>query len=256
MLQPATPSGTPTRRRAHKLLGLALILVAFALALPAGASAFRFGGGAMAAATGNVTGRVTDAGGAGIGDIDVNAYLSDGSGGWDNVKTALTAADGACSLGGVPAGNCRIEFFDFYGAGYVAQFYNNKSTVEEADDVAVTVGATTSGIDATLISAAPTVTLKLNGLKSGAVRLGKSVTASGKVTPTSPAGGKVTLTVQMKKGSAWVKAKTASATITSTGAYSWKHKPTKKGAYRVQAKTAKTAAHAAATSEWLTFTVK
>jgi hypothetical protein len=54
---------------------------------------------------------------------------------------------------------------------------------------------------------------RLSGLKSGSPKLGKSVIATGAVTPTSLAGSKVTLTAQLKKGSKWVKAKAASATI-------------------------------------------
>ena len=76
------------------------------------------------------------------------------------------------------------------------------------------------------------------------------------MTPTSLAGSEVTLTVQKKTGSKWVKAKTALVTISSTGAYSWRYKPAKRGAYRVQAVIAKTAAHAAATTKWLAFKVK
>ena len=102
----------------------------------------------------------------------------------------------------------------------------------------------------------PTPTLKLSGLKSGAIKLGKSVTAKGIVTPTSLAGSKVTLTAQLKKGTKWVKAKTSSALITSTGAYSWKYKPAKKGAYRMKGAIAKTATHTAATTKWLAFKVK
>jgi len=50
MPQPATPAGTPTRRRANRLFGLALILVACSLALPAGASAYVSAGGATGSA--------------------------------------------------------------------------------------------------------------------------------------------------------------------------------------------------------------
>ena len=102
----------------------------------------------------------------------------------------------------------------------------------------------------------PKLTLKLGGLKSGAVTLGRSVTAGGALMPTSLAGSKVALTVQMKSGTRWARVKTASATINAAGAYSWKYKPTKKGAYRVQAEIAGTAAHAAARTAWRTFTVK
>ena len=87
----------------------------------------------------------------------------------------------------------------------------------------------------------PKLTLKLSGLTSGAVKLGKSVTAKGTVTPTSLAGSKVKLTVQQKKGGKWVKVKSAPRTIGATGAYSWKYKPAKTGAYRMQATIAETA---------------
>ncbi len=124
-----------------------------------------------------------------------------------------------------------------------------------------TVSVTTPGGTATSAASftvviTPTVTLTLSGLKSGAVKLGKRVTASGGVTPTSLTGSKFTLTAQLKHGTRWVKAMTFSALVASTGAYDSKFKPTKKGAYRLQATIAKTATHAAATTKWLTFKVK
>jgi hypothetical protein len=102
----------------------------------------------------------------------------------------------------------------------------------------------------------PTLTLKLSGLKSGAVKLGKRVTAKGKVTPTSLVGSKVTLTVQKKKGARWIKVKSAARTISPTGAYSWKYKPAKKGAYHMRATIAKSATNTAAKTKWRTFKVK
>jgi len=102
----------------------------------------------------------------------------------------------------------------------------------------------------------PKVTLKLSGLTSGAMRLGRRVTAKGKVTPTSLAGSKVTLTVQKKRGARWVTVKRVARTISASGAYIWKYKPAKKGAYRMKASIAKTAAHASAKTKWRTFKVK
>jgi len=209
---------------------------------------------ATLAPAGGVSGAVTNASAAGLGGIFVVAYLVNSSG-WDWINSVQTGADGTYSLGGLPAGSYRVEFRDDAGA-YATQYYNNKPTGELGDDVVVTVGATTPGINATLLAAgAPTVTLKLSGLSGGALKLGKSVTAAGAVTPTSLAG-KVTLTVQMKKGSSWIKAKTASVTIIFGGTYNWKYTPAKKGTYQMQAKIAKTDAHAAAASKWLAFTVK
>ena len=100
-----------------------------------------------------------------------------------------------------------------------------------------------------------TVTLKLSGLRSGAMKLGRRVTAKGTVTPTRLAGSKVKLTVQ-KRGARWVTLKSVARTISASGAYSWKYKPARRGAYRMRATIAKTVAHTAATTKWRTFKVK
>jgi hypothetical protein len=123
--------------------------------------------------------------------------------------------------------------------------------------IAVT-GPTGTGTSAAPFTAmfAPTVTLGLSGPKSGAMNLGKTVTATGKVTPSSLAGRTVTLTVQVKMFGRWVKAKTGSATISSRATYTWKYKPAKKGAYRMQATIAARATNTAATTVWLTFKVR
>jgi len=101
----------------------------------------------------------------------------------------------------------------------------------------------------------PKATLKLSGLTSGAMKLGRSVTAKGKVTPTSLAGSKVKLTVQKKRGARWVTVKSVARTISASGAYSWKYKPATRGAYHMRATIAKTAAHTAARTKWRTFRV-
>ena len=124
--------------------------------------------------------------------------------------------------------------------------------------IAVTApgGTVTSATSFTVKLVAPKLSLKLKGLKHGAVKLGKRVTAKGVATPTSLAGSKITLTAQLKKGTKWVRAKAARALIAATGAYSWKCKPAKKGAYRMQATIAETAVNAAAKTAWLFFRVK
>ena len=138
--------------------------------------------------------------------------------------------------------------------GYlVKDLWSHKAT-ETAG--AITANVPSHGVAYYRVTLTPKVTLKLSGLKCGAIKLGKNVAAKGTVTPTRLAGSKVTLTVQKRTSTKWAKAKTAFATIGATGAYSWKYKPTKKGTYRVQAKIAKTSAHASATSKWITFKVK
>ena len=102
----------------------------------------------------------------------------------------------------------------------------------------------------------PKVTLRLSGLTSGVMRLGRRVTAKGVVTPTKLAGSSVKLTVQKKQGTRWVKVKRVARTISATGTYGWRYKPAKRGAYRMRATIAKTAAHTAARTKWRLFKVK
>ena len=102
---------------------------------------------------------------------------------------------------------------------------------------------------------APRLTLKLSGLKGGVLRLGRSLTASGKVTPSRFARSKVKLTVQ-RKGRKWVTLKTVTRVSSAKGAYSWKYKPAKRGSYRLRATVAKTTKTAAATTKWRTLKVK
>ena len=90
------------------------------------------------------------------------------------------------------------------------------------------------------------------------VRLGKTVKTTGAVTPVATlAGKKVALRVDFKKGTKWVKAKTANAIVTAAGAYSWKYKPLKKGTFRVRASIiAVTATYKASKTAYKTFKVK
>ena len=76
-----------------------------------------------------------------------------------------------------------------------------------------------------------TVTLKV---APTTIKLKKTVKATGVVTP-ADLGGVVNLTAKFKSGSKWKNVKTAKATVSATGTYSWTYKPGKKGSYRIQA---------------------
>ena len=119
-------------------------------------------------------------------------------------------------------------------------------------------GTVTSATDFTVTASTvtPTLTLKLSGLTSGALKLGKRLTAKGSVTPSSLAGSVVTLAVQRKQGGKWRKVKSMACTITASATYSATYKPAKKGSYRLRATIAKTASNTAATTKWLRFKVK
>lgn len=96
---------------------------------------------------GSISGRVTDSAGHGISGITVNA--TDASGG-SATGYAITQSDGSYTLVGMPAGSYKLQF-NGSGAGYVIQWYNNRTLPAEADSVAVTAGSTTSGINVTLV---------------------------------------------------------------------------------------------------------
>ncbi len=103
---------------------------------------------------------------------------------------------------------------------------------------------------------APKLTLKLSGLRSGALRLGRRLTVAGKVTPASLAGSKVKLSVQRKRVRRWVTVTTAQRTIAATGAYGWRYKPVRRGSYRLRTTIAKSTKTAATATTWRTFKVK
>jgi photosystem II stability/assembly factor-like uncharacterized protein len=123
--------------------------------------------------------------------------------------------------------------------------------------IAVTTpGGSASSTTSFTVVVTPKVTLKLSGLKKGALKLGKRLTVTGKVTPVTLAGSKVTLKVQKKKGHKWVTVKTVKRTIGHSGAYSWKYKPANRGTYRLRATIGKTVTHTAVTTKWSGFKVK
>lgn len=85
----------------------------------------------------------------------------------------------------------------------------------------------------------------------------KYVKASGVTTPAATlAGKKVSLKVQRKVRTTWVAAKSATATITAAGAYSWKYTPLKRGYYRVRASIAASSTYTASRTAYKTFRVK
>ena len=95
---------------------------------------------------GQITGTVTDAlTHAGIANIQVSA--SDSSG---NNPGGFTTTDssGHYTLSGLGSGSYRVQFSSGFGGNYITQYYDNKPSLATADAVSVTVGESTSGIDA------------------------------------------------------------------------------------------------------------
>lgn len=100
--------------------------------------------------SGEISGSVVDNHtSAALGGICVDAYDSAG----DVEAQTQTDSSGAYTLNGVGAGSAEVGFSTGCGAGsYVTQYYNDESSWASADPVTVTLGATTTGIDAAMVA--------------------------------------------------------------------------------------------------------
>jgi hypothetical protein len=104
---------------------------------------------------GRIAGRVTDASTNGaLENIAVVAF--EGGGRSSAVSFGVTNPGGEYTIAGLPAGEYKVAFIGGSGAGresaarYHTQYYNDKSSLAEANVVTVTVGQATGGIDAAL----------------------------------------------------------------------------------------------------------
>jgi hypothetical protein len=100
----------------------------------------------LAATDGTISGRVANSLGIGIAGVSVTAYNAANY----SYYGVTTLSDGSYTIVGLPTGSYKLDF-DAYTTGYISQYYNNKSSSELADAIAVTAGAATSGINATLV---------------------------------------------------------------------------------------------------------
>ena len=101
------------------------------------------------AASSHITGTVTGAGGVPLSGVGVNAYryvpLTDR---WVTTATGFTNAGGHFDIGRLSAGTYRIGYVP--GADYLTEYWNDKPSVELADDVPVAAGESVDNKDAQL----------------------------------------------------------------------------------------------------------
>lgn len=98
-------------------------------------------------ATGSISGTVTAAsGGAPLPGIEVCAWEVPSEG----LACTATDASGDYAISALPVGNYKVEFWPGSTGHYIVQFYNSKSSWQEAELVAVTSGADSPGINAAL----------------------------------------------------------------------------------------------------------
>ena len=93
---------------------------------------------------GVIEGRVTDSDGVGIETMDVNVYQQVDSE-WVRVTDVETGSSGHYRATGLDSGTYRLQARN--RSAFVETYYKNAATIEDADDVEVTFGETTSGID-------------------------------------------------------------------------------------------------------------
>jgi hypothetical protein len=105
---------------------------------------------AAMALAGKISGTVTKVGGGALGDIAVSAFTNV-AGTWQFVSTAVSASNGAYTVGSLPPGTYRVRFADIYSPpSYLVQWYDGKLDVEDAQDIPVAAGATVTGINAAM----------------------------------------------------------------------------------------------------------
>jgi hypothetical protein len=101
---------------------------------------------AALAPAGILSGRVTNADGAGLPGICALAFLSPDT----SSQGVQTDYEGGYDIGRLVPGDYRVEFFDCHDAGYRGEWFDDRLSFEEADLVRVVGGARTGGIDAVL----------------------------------------------------------------------------------------------------------
>src|SRR5690606_10993750 len=108
---------------------------------------------AQLAKAAHITGTVTDEAGAALANIIMRVVRYNGTE-WEGVSATTTDGSGAYDIGGLPGGVYRIQFSDDrWPREYVAEFYDNATTLESAADINVVASETTGNINAQLAKA-------------------------------------------------------------------------------------------------------
>jgi hypothetical protein len=68
---------------------------------------------------------------------------------WSWVSYSSTDINGNYNIGGFASGTYRVSFTDNSGT-HIAEYYNNKATIDLANDIPVTAPQTVTGINASL----------------------------------------------------------------------------------------------------------
>jgi hypothetical protein len=106
---------------------------------------------ASLAQAGFISGIVTRLeGGSSLKDIAATAYYTS-TGSWQMANSAISAADGSYLIKGLLPGTYRVRFSDVYSPpSYIDEYFDNVAVIDNALDIIVTAGVTTTGIDAAM----------------------------------------------------------------------------------------------------------
>lgn len=97
-----------------------------------------------------VQGSITNSDGYLLPDIEVTAYqYKESSASWQMIRASDSNDEGEYTIGGLSSGTYRLRFYDAQG-NYVTQYYDGADNLENASDIAVTAGQSTTGIDSQL----------------------------------------------------------------------------------------------------------
>jgi hypothetical protein len=113
--------------------------------------------------TGTVTGTIVPPSGCVVEVYDVN--------GWQAGRVVIDDT-GAYVASHLPTGRYRVKFtvfppWDYPPCPYASQYYNNKTTLDQADWITVTVPTTTADIDAVMALPTPPETVSITGPVTG-----------------------------------------------------------------------------------------
>ncbi|MFZ4658711.1 MAG: carboxypeptidase regulatory-like domain-containing protein [Caldilineaceae bacterium] len=93
--------------------------------------------------SGHIAGKITNQAGTPIADASVTTYYQATDGKWTYGGSHKSNATGDYNIGGLRSKAYRLEIDPPFGSAYLAEYYDNAVTVENATNIAVSAGITT-----------------------------------------------------------------------------------------------------------------
>lgn len=125
---------------------------------------------------GRISGRVTGPDGEPIAGAPVFSFPTDEP---EVGNVAVTEDDGTYVMKGLSAGQHRLEFYGPYalGEGYISEWWNDRSSFDDAEQITVTAGETAAGTNAQLAAEGTAILNTARPTLSGTAKAGEILTA-------------------------------------------------------------------------------